>query len=90
MIKRLTHTAGVTRPSGTVAPARWRLIVSKNDILVINGMELDAAILREIVSPSKRVLWAFVKQGGDIKPRCYSEDEVIWLTSDEVNLGTEV
>jgi hypothetical protein len=53
-------------------------------------MELDAAILREIVTPSKRVLWAFVKQGGDIKPVCYSEAEVIWLTEREVNLGTEV
>ena len=75
----------------TVVPTvRRRLVIHKDDVLVINNMELDAAILREIVSPSKRVLWAFVKQDGDIKPVCYSEAEVIWLTEHEVNLGTEV
>ena len=74
----------------TASTARRRLVIHKDDVLVINNMELDAAILREIVSPSKRVLWAFTKQGDDIKPRAYSESEVIWLTSEEVDLGVEV
>ncbi len=90
MIRRSVRTTGVEWPNSTAAPVRRRLVIHKDDVLCIGNMELDAAILREIVTPSKRVLWAFVKQGGDIKPRCYGENEVIWLTEAEVNLGVEV
>ena len=91
MIRRLIRTAGAARLTMPATPTvRRRLVIHKDDILCIGNMELDAAILRKIVSPDNRVLWAVIKQGDDIKPRCYGEDEVIWLTQDEVNLGTEI
>ena len=40
-------------------------------------------VLRSIVDPSRRLLWAFVKQGNDVRPVCYSEDKVIWLDRGE-------
>jgi ABC-type Zn uptake system ZnuABC Zn-binding protein ZnuA len=71
-------------------PVRRTIVVRKDDILVVNGMELDGAILKEIVSPSKRLLWAFVKNGDDCRPICFSEDQCIWLTPAVVDLGVEV
>lgn len=65
-------------------PVRRTIVVRKDDILVVNGMELDGAILKEIVSPSKRLLWAFVKNGDDVRPVCYSEDRVIWLSEEDL------
>ena len=60
-----------------------RIIVRRDDLLIVNGMELDGDVLRSIVDPSRRLLWAFVKQGNDVRPVCYSEDKVIWLDRGE-------
>jgi len=65
--------------------ARRRLVVSKDDVLVIKGMELDVSILEEMLVGDKRLLWAFLKnESGDLQPVPYSEDKVIWLTSDDL------
>jgi hypothetical protein len=64
---------------------RRRLVVQKSDILVFNGMELDASILDEMLVGDKRLLWAFVKNTqGDVQPVSYTEDRVIWLTDDDL------
>jgi hypothetical protein len=61
-----------------------RITVRKDDVLVINGLELDVATLREMLSAKRRVLWAFVRQGGDVRPVCYDETRVIWLTEEDL------
>ena len=62
-----------------------RLVVSRDDVLVFKGMELDANILSEMLTGDKRLLWAFVKNAdGDTQPISYSEDRVIWLTDDDL------
>jgi hypothetical protein len=56
-----------------------RLVVRKDDILVIDGLEIEASILGTMLEPGKRLLWAFIHEGGDVKPAAYSEDQCIWL-----------
>jgi hypothetical protein len=64
---------------------RRRLVVQKDDVLVVKGMELDVAILEEMLVGDKRLLWAFLKnEAGDLQPVPYSEDKVIWLTDDDL------
>jgi len=64
---------------------RRRLAVQKSDILVFNGMELDASILDEMFTADKRLLWAFIKNAdGDTQPISYTEERVIWLTDDDL------
>lgn len=69
---------------------RARIIVHNDDVLVVNGYELDGEILKAIVSPDKRLLWAFIKKDHDIRPIAFSEDKVIWLLPDEVESEVEV
>jgi len=64
--------------------ARRRIVVQKDDVLIIGGVEIDAEILREIVNPTKRLLWAFVKKDGDVMPVAYSEAQCIWLSDDDL------
>ena len=62
----------------------------KGDTLVVGGHEVDVAVLEEIMKPDKRVLWAFIRNdAGDVTPICYSEDRVIWLTQEDVEVGTD-
>ena len=63
---------------------RRRIVVRKDDVLIVNGMELDGEVLRSIVDPDKRLLWAFVREGGDTRPVAYAEDRVIWLTDEDL------
>ena len=69
--------------------AERRIAVRKDDVLVFKGFEIDAEVLRAIVNPDVRVLWAFVKRGVQIQPVAYAEDRVIWLTEEEVGMGIE-
>ena len=65
---------------------RRRVVVRKSDSLIINGYEVDGAILASIVNPENRLLWTFVraKNGVDIQPVAYSEERVVWLTDDDL------
>ena len=57
-----------------------RLVVQKDDTLVVEGWEVEASVLAEIIKPDKRVLWAFVKsEDGQLQPVPYTEDRVVWL-----------
>lgn len=70
---------------------RRRIVVRKDDMLIVNGIELDGAILKEIVSPSKRLLWAFVRNAnGDVQPHAVSEEHCIWLLESDLSTGIEV
>ena len=66
-----------------------RITVRKDDVLVFKGYEVDAEVLRAMIDPQPRVLWAFVRQGSRIQPIAYSEEQVIWLTEEEVGMGVE-
>ena len=73
--------------------AKRRLIVHADDVLVLNGFEVDAVVLIEITKPGKRLLWAFTKSedGTEIRPVCFSEEHCIWLMdSDLVRSKAEV
>ena len=65
--------------------ARRRLVVSKDDVLVIKGMELDVSILEEMLVGDKRLLWYFLKnKEGDVRPICVSEEQCIWLQESDL------
>jgi hypothetical protein len=57
-------------------------------------LEVDRGVLDAIVGAAgknKRVLWAFVKNElGDIMACPYSEDQVIWMTPEDVTQPEEV
>ena len=63
-----------------------KLTVRRDDVLVLNGFELDADVLTEIVKPNRRMLWAFVQSddGLRIQPTPFTEDKVIWLLESDL------
>jgi hypothetical protein len=71
---------------------RRRIELRKDDVLVVNGYELDAGALESILDPEARVLWAFVKnETGDVRPVAFNETHCIWLQdSDLVRADAEV
>lgn len=70
--------------------ATRRIVVRKDDVLIINGMELDGEVLKSIVDPSKRLLWAFQREGSDIRPVCFSEDHCVWLLESDLARNEDV
>ena len=66
--------------------AKRRVVVRRDDVLVIGGFEIDADVLTEIVKPNRRMLWAFVQSddGLRIQPTPFTEDKVIWLTNEDL------
>jgi hypothetical protein len=67
-----------------------RLVVRKDDILVIDGLEIEASILCTMLEPGKRLLWAFIHEGGDVRPAAYSEDQCIWLEPADLDRRKEL
>jgi hypothetical protein len=63
-----------------------RVELSKLDILVYKGMEIDRTVLDAIVDNDKRLLWAFVSSadGTAVRAIPYSESHVIWMTEEDV------
>jgi hypothetical protein len=62
-----------------------RIKVSPGDVLLINGYEVDASILVEMVAPEKRLLWAFVRNNEvEIQPVPYDESRVLWLAEEDL------
>ena len=66
--------------------AKRRVVVRRDDVLVLNGFEIGADVLLEITKPNKRLLWQFIQSedGLEIRPIAYSEDRVIWLTDEDL------
>ena len=70
-----------------------KLTVRRDDVLVLNGFEINAEVLLEITKPNRRMLWSFVQSedGTRIQPTPFTEDKVIWLeVSDLVRGKAEV
>ena len=67
-----------------------RVVVHKDDVLVIGGLELEASILAAMLEPGKRLLWAFIHEGGDVRPAAYSEDQCIWLEPADLDRRKEL
>ena len=63
---------------------RRRIVVRKDDVLVVNGLVLDGEVLKDMMDPSKRLLWAFVREDGDVRPCAYDETKVIWIQSEDL------
>lgn len=63
---------------------RRRVELGKLDDLVYKGFIIDRVILDAIVETDKRLLWAFVHKGDEVRAMPYSESEVIWMTEDDV------
>ena len=66
-----------------------RLLINKNDTLVIGGYEIDASILADIIKPDKRLLWAFVANGDQVQPIAFSEEHCIWLLDSDLEKGRD-
>ena len=62
------------------------LVVHADDTLILQGYEVCASILLDIVKPNKRLLWAFVRSedGTRIRPVPYSEDKILWLEDSDI------
>ena len=56
-----------------------RIVVAKDDVLVVAGYEIDASVLETVLNPHARLLWAFIAKDGCLQPAAYSEQQVIWL-----------
>jgi hypothetical protein len=69
-----------------VKDVRRRVVVHEDDVLIVGGLELDAAVLRAIVDPDRRLLWTFIRgdDDGSIQPLALSEDKVLWLTPSDL------
>ena len=65
---------------------RRRIVVRKTDTLVVNGYEVDASVLGDMMDPERRLLWAFVRaeNGVDIRPVPYDETRVVWLAEEDL------
>ena len=63
-----------------------KLTVRRDDILVLNGFEIDASTLIDITKPNKRLLWQFVQSEDrlSIRPICFSEEHCIWLMDSDL------
>jgi hypothetical protein len=66
--------------------AQRRVAISEDDIIVFGGYELSASVLKSIIEPDRRLLWAFVKAEGDraIQPVAYGEDRILWLLPEDL------
>lgn len=62
-----------------MASGRRHIVVRKSDVIVIGGFEIDGEVLRTIVNPDARTLWAFIKKDDKVQPVAYDEQRVIWL-----------
>lgn len=64
---------------------RRRVELGSRDVLVYKGKEIDKNILEAIVDTKKRLLWAFVEGAeGDVRAVPYSEEQVIWMSEEDV------
>ena len=59
--------------------------------ITIDGVTIDAKLLREICDPAKRLLYRFVRRGGVIYAVTFDETKCIWMDrvdepSDELSL----
>ena len=67
------------------------IFVEPADTLVINGWEVDAVTLAEVIAPAKRVLWAFIENDtGRLQPIAFNEEkDCIWLTEHDIAVGVD-
>ncbi len=62
-----------------------RIKALPGDTLLINGYSVDVTTLIEVLTLDRRVLWAFVRNGGrDIRPVPYDETRVLWLSEEDL------
>lgn len=69
---------------------RRRVLLRSTDVLVYRGMEIDRDVLDAVLSTNKRLLWAFIRNGKDVRAIPYDESRVIWLAESDVQQPDEV
>jgi hypothetical protein len=65
-------------------PVGRRIVVGKQDVLVLGQYEVDATILAQMLDPRNRVLWATLECDGRLQCIPYDETRCIWLTDDDL------
>jgi hypothetical protein len=66
-----------------------RIVVRRGDELLFRGWVIDADVLDAIVNPGARVLWSFEKKAGRVQPTAFTEDDCIWLSQKDVDVGVD-
>jgi len=74
----------------TRAVAKRTIVVQSADTLVINGWKVDGEVLKSILNPENRVLWAFIKNERRIQPIAYDEAQCVWLQDTDLTPLSEV
>ena len=72
------------------AVSKRKIVVRSIDTLVIDGLEVDGDVLKSILNPDNRVLWAFIKNEGRIQPVAYDESRVLWLQETDLTPPSEI
>lgn len=67
-----------------------RVELGADEVLVYKGLEINRAVLNAIVDTNKRLLWAFVRKGADLRAVPYTEAEVIWMAESDVLRAQDV
>lgn len=67
-----------------------RIEIGEGDVLVYKGMEFDQGVLDAVLSPGKRVLWAFLSRGENIMAVPFDESRCIWLEPSDVREPKDV
>jgi hypothetical protein len=65
---------------------RRRIIIRDDDVLVVGGFEMDAAVLKAMLDINRRLLWTFVhsEDGESVQPIAISEERCIWLQDSDL------
>jgi len=67
--------------------SRRKVYVRDDDVLVLGEYEISAAILKQVMKPDARVLWAFIasENGDAVQPVPYDETRVLWLEDNDLD-----
>jgi hypothetical protein len=71
--------------------SKRKVYVREDDVLVLGEYEISAAVLRQMIKPEARVLWAFIvgENGDAVQPVPFSEENCIWLEAKDLERTPE-
>lgn len=61
------------------------IVIRKSDKVVVNGYEVTGEMLKLLMDPAARLLWAFVEKDGRLQVVPYDENKVIWMDLENVD-----
>lgn len=68
-----------------------RIRVRSGDVVIVNGMAIDADVLAMVINADARLLWAFLRGDGGrrIEAVPYNEEKVIWMEPADLSYAEE-